>query len=72
MSLQFSIVQVIPNKAVIGAISNTWTLIPGWGWLLTPAKVKIQGKIDEHFFGDPKRRKKKKKKIKMDFEEDMW
>ena len=36
------------------------------------AKVKIQGKIDEHFFGDPKRRKKKKKKIKMDFEEDMW
>jgi Protein of unknown function (DUF3313) len=47
MSLKFAIVQVVPNKAVVGAISSTWGLVPGIGWLFTPIKVKLKGDIDD-------------------------
>lgn len=47
MLLQFALVQVVPNKAVVGAITSTWSLVPGIGWLFAPINVKIKGEIDE-------------------------
>jgi len=47
MSLEFAIVQAVPNKAVSGAILSTWGLVPGIGWLFTPINVKLKGEIDD-------------------------